>query len=86
MGVTQSANVDTTEAAEFQFFQIAIRRHPDALMALSTHTVRKYANGDLPHGIRWMLQFPSLLRDLANLIEEAQQQKEGEGEEEKLRE
>src|SRR5687768_6070699 len=64
----------------------ALRRNPEAMAELTPQTLRNYVAGSLPRSLTWMLRFPSLLKDLGEILEQAHQRRDGEGKKEKQRE
>lgn len=52
---------------EISFFGTALRRVPAAAMEIPPETVRRYASGQLPRVVRWLLRHPDLLTVLAEL-------------------
>jgi hypothetical protein len=47
----------------------AMRRHPEAVSELAPETFRRYASGELPKAVDWLLRHPDMLRTLVELLE-----------------
>lgn len=55
--------------SNYEEFRIALQHHPEAVADLPLETYRKYAKGDLPRQIRWLLRHPRFMRQVADLME-----------------
>jgi hypothetical protein len=51
-------------------FRTELSQLPDAVSELSDDTLIRYARGDFPKVVKWMMRYPTLLRALANDAEE----------------
>lgn len=47
-------------------FRTALAQLPEAVNELSDDTLIRYARGDFPKVVRWLIRHPSLLRALAD--------------------
>lgn len=50
----------------------ALVRHPDVHASLSPSILRRYAAGEIPSRVRWLIQYPAVLRTIAELVEESE--------------
>lgn len=62
--------VSTPKLSEFR---AALARHPDALDELTDDSFLRYARGEFPQAVKWLMKYPELLRALANDAERLQQ-------------
>jgi hypothetical protein len=46
-------------------FIAALQQHPSAVHDLTSMTFWRYINGQFPKALRWIVQYPELLRALA---------------------
>jgi hypothetical protein len=52
-------------------FRRALALRPEALADLPLNTGWRYMNGEFPKAVRWLLQYPDILRALADDAERA---------------
>jgi len=51
-------------------FRTALARNPEALDELSDDSFLRYARGEFPQAVKWLMRYPELLRALARDAEQ----------------
>jgi hypothetical protein len=54
---------------ESPFFHQVLQRHPEAVAELPPETFRRYASGELPRAVQWLMRHPAMLRTIADFVE-----------------
>lgn len=60
---------------QLPLFRATLVQHPEAVEELSNETLLRYARGDFPKVMRWLIRYPALLRALAEDVDAMQQNK-----------
>lgn len=53
-------------------FRAALAQHPEAIDELSEDSFLRYARGQFPQAVQWMMRYPALLHALARDAERLQ--------------